>query len=291
VEEIYKDQPLHADVLPAGPQYYAFANSYISYLETYAINRLPAGAMKNPKTFIKYLNVTIEQADSIYKQKGKSYLNWMVVRKEFSKTEAENWLAQAIEAKYLSKDLYPAMPLFAEMQKFYPHSTYLPLFKSKIKKLEQALAKNMANKDIVVTDGYEKITSIYDVVKKLKGEVVYLDIWGTWCGPCKHELKFNPELKKHFKGKDVAYIYLDMDDDAKDSQWRDFIKINGMTGLHLRKNRKDIDQFWTELLPKGDSQQYYPMYFIFDKEGKLVQHHAQRPSDRSKLYKQIEQYL
>jgi hypothetical protein len=41
----------------------------------------------------------------------------------------------------------------------------------------------------------------------------------------------------------------------------------------------------------GGDAQYYPMYSIFDKEGNLVQHHAQRPSDKSQLYKQIEQYL
>jgi thiol-disulfide isomerase/thioredoxin len=72
-----------------------------------------------------------------------------------------------------------------------------------------------------------------------------LDIWGTWCGPCKEELRFNPQLKQYFKGKDVAFVYLDMDDDAKDGQWRDFIKVNGMTGLHLRKSKPIFSNFGT----------------------------------------------
>ena len=79
------------------------------------------------------------------------------------------------------------------------------------------------------------------LVKSFKGKVVYLDIWGTWCGPCKDELTYVPELKAHFKGKDVVYIYLDMDEDDKDATWREFIKVNNMEGLHLRKNRKTIE--------------------------------------------------
>jgi hypothetical protein len=81
-----------------------------------------------------------------------------------------------------------------------------------------------------------------------------------------------------------------MDDDTKDSQWRDFIRINGMTGIHLRKSGKAIQAFWDELMPGGGTR-YYPTYFIFDRDGKLVQADAKRPSERAELYKQIEQYL
>ncbi|TWR29948.1 TlpA family protein disulfide reductase [Mucilaginibacter pallidiroseus] len=290
VEEVYKGAELHANVLPAGPQYYAFANSYISYLETMAIKGFPLGALKDPKTFIKYFDITIREGDSIIKNKGKQYLNWTVARKQFGKAEGENWLAQAIEDKYLTKDLYQAKPLYTDFKRYYPQSIYLPEFEAKINRLEKALAENMTNKEIVVANDYETITSIYDVVKTLKGKVVYLDIWGTWCGPCKHELKYVPELKKHFKNKDVAYIYLDMDADDKDSQWRDFIRINGMTGVHLRKSSQAIQAFWNELMPAGGTR-YYPTYFIFDKQGNLVQADAKRPSNRAELYEQIEKYL
>jgi thiol-disulfide isomerase/thioredoxin len=290
VLEIYKEAPLKPETLPAGPQYYAFTQSYIGYLETLAFNALPEGAINDPKTFVKYYNITIDSGNHIVKQKGKSFLNWMLVKNEFDKTVAEHWLAQAIESKYLTKDLSQLRPLMAEMEANYPHSSYLPAFRSKLNKLKQLLVINAANKEIQVAGGYEKMTSIYEVIKKLKGKVVYLDIWGTWCGPCKHELKFSPELKNYFKGKDVAYVYLDMDEDDKDGQWREFIQVNGMTGLHLRKNRKEIQSFWDELKP-GNTTRYYPTYFIFDREGKLVLADAARPSEHVVLYKQIEKYL
>jgi thiol-disulfide isomerase/thioredoxin len=290
VLEIYKNASLKPLVIPAGPQYYAFADSYIGYLETLAFKDLPDDAFRNPKTFVKYYNVTIDSGNRIAQLKGKSFLKWTLVHNEFDKVVAEHWLAQAIDSKYINKDLPQARPLMEELQQYYPHSIYLPALKVKIQKLDALLSANASNKDIVIAEGFEKMTSIYEVIKKMQGKVVYLDIWGTWCGPCKPELKFNPELKQYFRGKDVAFVYLDMDDDEKDSQWREFIKVNGMTGMHLRKNKEAIQSFWNELKPNKETR-YYPTYFIFDKSGRLVEADAKQQSEREELYKQIEQYV
>jgi thiol-disulfide isomerase/thioredoxin len=212
-----------------------------------------------------------------------------LVRNTFPENIAESWLAQSIFTRYSTKDLAYAKPLMDELTLHYPNSKYLPYLTKKIKVLEALLQQNISNKEIIIADGYEKLSSIFPVISKLKGKVVYLDVWGTWCGPCKDELRYNAALKQRFAGKDVAYVYLDMDDDMRDADWRQFIKVNGMTGLHLRKNSKNMEQFWEELMPKG--QRYYPMYFIFDKDGKLVKANAKRPSDKLDLYSQIQQYL
>ncbi|MCQ6960342.1 TlpA family protein disulfide reductase [Mucilaginibacter aquariorum] len=291
IESFYKDVLLNPEILPAGQQYYFFADSYIGYYEIMAFKDLPAEKVKDPSTFLKYYNITIDSGNRVAKLKGKSFINWILVKNNYPRDIAESWLAQNIFTKCSSKDLAYAKPLMEELKTHYPQSKYIPYLSAKMETLEVLLAENRANKDIIIADGYEKMTSIYEIINKLKGKVVYLDIWGTWCGPCKEELRYNPQLKQYFKGKDVAFVYLDMDDDMKDSQWRDFIKVNGMTGLHLRKSNKDIQQFWTELMPKDNATRYYPMYFIFDKEGKLVQANTKRPSDKAGLYKVIEQYL
>ncbi|MFA6086361.1 TlpA family protein disulfide reductase [Mucilaginibacter sp.] len=291
IETFYKDVPLNPEVLPAGQQYYFFADSYIGYYEIMAFKDLPAEKVKDPSTFLKYYNITIDSGNRVAKLKGKSFINWILVKNNYPANIAEGWLAQNIFTKCSTKDLSQASPLMDELKTLYPQSKYIPYLSAKMNALEGVLAKNLNNKEIEIAEGYEKMSSIYQAISKLKGKVVYLDIWGTWCGPCKEELRYNPELKQYFKGKDVAFVYLDMDDDEKDGQWRDFIKVNGMTGLHIRKSNKDIQQFWAELLPKGGETKYYPTYFIFNKDGKLVQANAKRPSDKKDLYKQIEQHL
>lgn len=289
--QTYDQVPLAPEILPAGPLYWSFADKYIGYQETQLFTTLGPEKAKNPATFLPRYNITIDSGNRVAKLKGKSFVNWILVRNTYPKNIAEGWLAQNIFSQCSSGDLAYAKPLMEELTINYPRSKYIPYLSGRMNALKGQLAKNMVNKDIAVADGYEKLTSIYQAISKFKGKVVYLDIWGTWCRPCKDELRYNPALKEQFRGKDVAFIYLDMDDDAKDAQWKEFIKVNGMTGLHIRKNRKDMEPFWDELLPKGDGIRYYPTYFIFDKNGKMVQPHAKRPSDKTELYYQIQQYL
>ena len=288
--EVYKDVHLQPDILPAGPLYYSFIDSYIGYRETQIFAGMSREKIKDPNTFIPHYNLTIDSGNRVAKLKGKSFLNWILVRNTYPKNIAEGWLAQNIFNNCSTKDLNYAKPLMDELKTQYPQSKYIAPLQVKMDNMETLLVQNEKNEDIQIIAGYEKMTSIYEAIGKLKGKVVYLDIWGTWCGPCKEELRYNPQLKQHFKGKDVAFVYLDMDGLEEDGQWRDFIKVNGMTGLHLRKSREEIKTFWDELLPK-EHPQYYPMYFIFDKDGKLVQANAKRPSDEKELYNQIEQYL
>ncbi|GAB2684650.1 hypothetical protein GCM10027037_02340 [Mucilaginibacter koreensis] len=288
---IFRDVNMEPVVFPAGPQFYWLADRYVGYMEAQAFADMQTHQENATKIPLKFYHVSLDSGNVLAKTKGKMFLNWLAMRNNYDKRIAEVMLAQDIAQVCLDKDLAYAKPLMEEMIALYPNSKYRPGLTAKINFMETTLAQNEVNSNIRIMDGYEKITSIYQVISQLKGKVVYLDVWGTWCGPCKQELRFNPNLKRHFAGKDVAFVYLDMDEDNKDAHWREFLKVNGLTGLHLRKSRANIAKFWDELHSSKDKQQLYPTYFIFDKNGKLVQEDAKRPSEEAVLYRQIEQYL
>ncbi len=274
-----------------GPMYYWFVDYYNGYLESDAMNDLKASGNKKTEP-LKYYTVSLDSGTALIKQKGKPYINWLAVKNTNSPDIAEAYLAQQVFTKYAEKDLKYASVLLKELKNTYPDSRYHPPLKKNVGELEVLLARNEHNKSIRIVDHYETITSVFPVIDSLKGKVVYLDIWGTWCGPCKQELKFTPQLKQYFKGKEVAFVYLDMDDDEKDAAWKEFIKVNELTGIHLRKTREQMAPFWKELLENAaDKSEYYPQYFIFDKKGKLVVTKAERPSRKEVLYRQIESFL
>ena len=50
-----------------------------------------------------------------------------------------------------------------------------------------------------------------DILAKYKGEAVYVDFWASWCGPCKREMPHSLNLQKYFKGKPVAFVFIDLD--------------------------------------------------------------------------------
>ncbi|HWV72580.1 MAG TPA: TlpA disulfide reductase family protein [Pseudosphingobacterium sp.] len=272
-----------------GIQYYVFIDKYIAYMEAKAFN------LYNQDTSIKklrFFNLSIDSGRTLANEKGEIYLSWLVVHQNFSNDIAEKYLAQLITDQYRYKELKPFKSLMSEFDIYFPKSPYLKELRNYDADLHTKLTNNLNNKSIELLDNYDTVKSIYNIVNRFKGKVIYLDIWGTWCGPCKDELTFVPALKEKFKDEELIFLYLDMDQDTKDQEWQDFIRINEMTGIHLRMNNEKIQAIWQELLPnqKGIHGQY-PSYFIFDKGGDLIKEKAKRPSDGEKLYSQLKKYL
>jgi len=279
------------EAFPAGPQYYAFVDNYIRYLETVAFTEMKKEKISTSKP-IPFFKISLDSANIVVKKYGKSYWRWLGSTENFSNKVVEEFNFQLITDLFVYKDLRPLELLANFYKKKFPEGKHLSTINGMVDTLKNTLHKNEHNNEIVVYNGFEKLNSLRDVIKTLKGKVVYVDVWGTWCPPCKEELRYNPQLKARFSNKDVAFVYLDMDEDDKDSSWREFIKINNLKGIHLRKSRAAMKSFWRELLANNpDKAEYYPQYFIFDTEGKLAISKALPPSSKEELYTQIESVL
>jgi thiol-disulfide isomerase/thioredoxin len=289
--EIFDNIDPKPQIFPAGPQYYAFVRNYLSYLETKAFKQIQKENIK-PNELIPYFGISLDSANIIVKNYGKPYWRWIGSNKNFPANVVEQYNYHQLIGAFIDKDLRQFEGLANVFKSKFPNSVYVKDIDQKLGSLKNMLVQNEHNTQIQIIDGYEKIASIYEVTKAFKGKVVYLDVWGTWCGPCKEELPYLPDLKAKFKDKAVVFVYLDMDEDNMDSSWRQFIKVNNLTGIHLRKSRQTIAPFWKELLANAtDKAEYYPQYFIFDKEGKLVVAKAKRPSAKEELYTQLNNVL
>ncbi|MEO6980213.1 MAG: TlpA disulfide reductase family protein [Mucilaginibacter sp.] len=277
-------------VFPAGPCYSYFADGYINYLNGKIFADYGPADERSKAPFLSVYHISLDSAMVLSNKYGDTYIYWLLFKQYFKKEVAEQYLAQNIWRQCRENDISHIKPLMTEFESNFPKSIYMSVLKAKVKKIELFNKQNESLKNIDVFNGYEKVNSIFEVVNAFKGKVIYLDVWGTWCGPCKKELLYGPELKQRFKDKDVVFVYLDMDEDDKDADWKKFIRVNGVTGIHLRKSKVNISKFWDELLSAGH-ERFYPSYFIFDKTGKLVQADTKRPSDGTELYTELEKYL
>ena len=89
-----------------------------------------------------------------------------------------------------------------------------------------------------ITDGEQLFRKI---IEPYKGKVVYLDVWGTWCGPCKDMMQYAGSAKKLFEGKDVIFLYLC--NHSSDKSWKNIIKEYGLTGkIAVHYNLPDEQQ-------------------------------------------------
>lgn len=115
-----------------------------------------------------------------------------------------------------------------------------------------------------LTDGKAIIDKI---VEPYRGKIVYLDIWGTWCAPCKRKLSESHKLKAELKDYDIVYLYLA--NRSPEKSWKNVIAEYDLTETNCVHYNLPADQ-------QHAVEQYveltgYPTYRLFDKQGGI--HH------------------
>jgi thiol-disulfide isomerase/thioredoxin len=95
---------------------------------------------------------------------------------------------------------------------------------------------------------------------KMKGRVILIDFWATWCGPCMQELPHIKQIAKDFTGQPLVILSISWDEDGQ--VWRRFVAKNGMTWPQYRDTNHRIGRlFGVEALPG---------YFTIDADGVLT---------------------
>ena len=111
------------------------------------------------------------------------------------------------------------------------------------------------------------------------GKYIYIDVWATWCKPCREEFPFLDSLKKHFKDENALQI-ISVSVDKDFPKWSKFVTENNMNGfqLHAASNSDFVKFYDIGALPR---------YILIDKNGNVMNPSEMRPSEPS-LIKKIE---
>ncbi len=113
----------------------------------------------------------------------------------------------------------------------------------------------------------------------LKGKVVLLDFWATWCGPCREALPHMRSLAKNFEGQPFVVLSISLDRDEQ--KWKDYVAKNEMTWLQYR------DGGFTGSIAKMFSVEAIPHTFTIDADGVLQDERIGDASIEGKLKKLI----
>ena len=110
----------------------------------------------------------------------------------------------------------------------------------------------------------------------LKGKYVYIDIWATWCGPCKREIPFLKEVENTYHDKNIAFVSISLDQEKDRDKWKQMIVDKELGGLQLF-----ADNNWKSTFVKDYAITGIPRFILIDPEGKVVSADAPRPSDET----------
>jgi thiol-disulfide isomerase/thioredoxin len=105
----------------------------------------------------------------------------------------------------------------------------------------------------------------------LKGKVVYIDVWATWCGPCKVEIPHLEKLQEKFHDQPVAFVSVSIDKNA--TAWAKMVKENNMSGIQILADKAGSSQICQDYKIKG-----IPRFILIDQQGNIVNAQADRPS-------------
>jgi peroxiredoxin len=101
------------------------------------------------------------------------------------------------------------------------------------------------------------------MLSSLRGKVVMIDFWASWCGPCRQE---NPNVVKlynqyHSKGFEILGVSLDKDKES----WAKAIKDDQLSWIHV----SDL-QYWQNAVARLYGVNSIPQTYLLDKDGKII---------------------
>ena len=259
LKKIYKQYPPNDESLLFSSFWQEYAELYVKNYQQY---------IQEDFDFQKQQNFRKDGTLSTYYiNESKKYLNGKAL--EFF--QASHIHYTCFQSKF-EKEL---ISLFEQFDKDYPKSKYSKYIKPYIDNIIsyfQIIEQPFAT-DMLFMNGYETVNTLEEAIKPLLGKKIYIDVWATWCGPCKSEFAHNEALKKMFAENDIQQLYISIDRDDADQQWKDMIKFYNLSGTHIRGNQELNDN-----LIKQHNVAFIPRYILIDEQGNIMEEHAKRPS-------------
>ena len=154
------------------------------------------------------------------------------------------------------------------------------------------------NKEIHIEE-VSDANDLSQILEKYKGSLLYVDHSSVNCGPCFIELRdYAPKLQARYKDKPITFVYICSESSyplkkvTNSVLWRRKLAATHAKGQHYLVNKEFSLKIFNQTVRKDKGEvPYYPWQFIVDENGKIINSHAVRPSDSTKLYQQLDSLL
>ena len=168
-------------------------------------------------------------------------------------------------------------------------TTYKAGISQGLQGLKQYYAQISANKKLNNTKSpgfdFENHKGGKTSLESLKGKYVYIDVWATWCGPCRAEIPFLKEIEAKYHGKNIEFVSISADVQKDYDKWKNFVTEKELGGIQLY-----ADKNWESDFLKAFGITSIPRFILIDPNGIVVDADAARPSS-PKLKEQLDSLL
>lgn len=269
MDRTIKENPVQlSGFIPEDWDYYA--DNVIIYKKTYELKQ--AG------------KITSEKLDALF-EAGELH-NWRLplINDQLSGQTKEHYLAfylydRAVQSRF-EKSL---VGIFNSFKQEFPESSFTPYIKPLIDKIityHERIEAPLSDK-VKILDG-STITDFDQLREQLKGQAYYVDLWATWCSPCKREFKHNMTIDPLLKKAGYEKLYISIDKATARDKWIDNIKYFDLKGTHLLASQAFVEDFASHHSLQKEML-IIPQYLIVNQEGEVVSRDAPKPSQSGQL--------
>ena len=130
-----------------------------------------------------------------------------------------------------------------------------------------------------------------DIFQKLiapyRGRIIYVDLWGTWCGPCMREMEYVSQLHETLKGLPVTYMYFA--NKSPEELWQKTAKRFGLDGEDCVNLRLEDQQ--QRAVEGYLGIHSFPTFLLIDPDGTIVTNKAPRPSQSEAVREAVQKII
>lgn len=210
-----------------------------------------------------------------------------IIHKYFKGKTAEYLYAHLIVDAIDNSNPKNLLNIYNRFKDKYPGSKYDPELKAIANEVKRREQQGLNSRMVFADSTGKQLNTFDDILKLAKGKTVLVDMWGTWCAPCRREIEKNSaEIKKHFKDKDLQFFYVANYDITDTRSWKELITYFNLEGTHILANYALTESIMNAVEGRG-----YPTYFLIKKDGTYELSKAGYPMRREKLIKQLEEAI
>jgi thiol-disulfide isomerase/thioredoxin len=218
-------------------------------------------SLSKTKEFTDY--VIRNYTQNLYNKNIPFYNTFVDASKYYSMTDARGfnadlarycyYLPQVLDSKQLAK------PLIEDKNLSDLYDKYVAEYQATVAANKQGLADNIHYLDMTEVAPENTLQTILD---RYKGKTILIDIWATWCGPCKFGHEKMKTLKEELSDKDIVYVYL-TSPTSNYEEWKKYIA--DISGEHYFLTQEQLDGIFQQL-----NKNSYPTYAVFSPDGEKI---------------------